>query len=71
MCQSGYIVTIPGKTSQFIGFKISSRVFNPSTQEAEASKWISEFKASLVYKATSGTARATQKDLVQKNLKIN
>ena len=36
--------------------------FYPSTREAEAGGWISEFKASLVYRADSGTARATQKD---------
>ena len=35
--------------------------FNPSTQETEADR--SEFKASLVYKASSRTARATQKNL--------
>jgi hypothetical protein len=29
--------------------------------------WISEFKASLVYKVSSGTARATQRNPVSKN----
>ena len=39
--------------------------FSPSAQEAEADGWISEFKASLVYKMSSRTARATtQRNLV-------
>jgi hypothetical protein len=36
--------------------------FIPSTQDAEASK----VKASLVYRASSRTARATQRNLVSK-----
>jgi hypothetical protein len=39
--------------------------FNPSTQEAEAG--LSEFKASLVYKVSSRTTRATQRNPVLKN----
>jgi hypothetical protein len=33
------------------------------------SRWISEFKASLVYRVSSRTARATQRNLVLKNQK--
>jgi hypothetical protein len=32
-------------------------------------KWISEFKASLVYRVSSRTARATQRNLLSKNQK--
>jgi hypothetical protein len=39
--------------------------FNPSTWEAEA-RQISEFKASLVYKVSSRTARAIQRNPVSK-----
>ena len=35
--------------------------FNPSTQEA--GRWISEFEASLVYRANSRIARTTQRNL--------
>jgi hypothetical protein len=56
--------------------------FNPSTREAEAGgflhlilakrprsdgRWIFEFEASLVYKVSSRTARAIQRNLVSKN----
>jgi hypothetical protein len=37
-----------------------ARVFNPSTQEAEA-RQISESEASLVYRVSSRRARATQR----------
>jgi hypothetical protein len=40
--------------------------FNPSTWEAEAGGF-SEFEASLVYKVSSRTARATQRNPVSKN----
>jgi hypothetical protein len=30
-------------------------------------RWISEFEASLVYRVSSGTARATQRNPVSKN----
>jgi hypothetical protein len=40
--------------------------FNPSTREAEAGRRISEFKASLVYRVSSRTARATQRNPVSK-----
>jgi hypothetical protein len=40
--------------------------FNPSSQEAEAGR-ISEFEASLVYKVSSRTARAIQRNPVSKN----
>ena len=42
--------------------------FNPSTWEAEAVDLI-EFEASLVYKLSSSTARATQRNLVSKKKK--
>jgi hypothetical protein len=41
--------------------------FNPSTWESEAGKF--EFKARLVYRVSSRTARATQKNPVSKNQK--
>jgi hypothetical protein len=40
--------------------------FNPSTQEAERGRQISEFEASLVYRVSSRTARATQRKPVWK-----
>jgi hypothetical protein len=42
-----------------------AHAFNPSTQEAEAG----EFKASLVYRVSSRTARATQRNPVSKKTK--
>jgi hypothetical protein len=39
--------------------------FNPSTWEAEAGGFL-EFKASLVYKVSSRTARAIQRNTVSK-----
>ena len=47
---------------------ILAHIFNPSTWEA-AGKWISEFEASLVYKVSSRTAGATQRNPVSKNQK--
>jgi hypothetical protein len=44
-------------------------VFNPSTQEAERYLDLCEFKASLVYRVSSRTARATQRNPVSKNQK--
>ena len=43
------------------------RAFNPSTRSR--GRWISEFEASLVYKVSSRTARATQRNPVLKNQK--
>jgi hypothetical protein len=43
--------------------------FNPSTQEAEAGGF--EFKVSLVYKVSSRTARATQRNTVSKKTTNN
>jgi hypothetical protein len=40
--------------------------FNPSTCKAEAGRSL-EFKASLVYRVSSRTARATQRNPVSKN----
>ena len=45
-----------------------AHAFSPSTREAEASK-ISEFEASLVYRVSSRTARATQRNPVSKENK--
>jgi hypothetical protein len=42
-----------------------AHVFDPSTREAEAGEF--EFKASLLYRVSSRTARATQRNLVSKN----
>ena len=38
-----------------------AHAFNPSIGELEASRWISELEASLVYRESSRTARATQR----------
>jgi hypothetical protein len=46
-----------------------TNAFNPSTWEAERGRWISEFEASLIYKVSSRTARATQRNPVLKNQK--
>jgi hypothetical protein len=53
------------------GQAVVAHAFNPSTWEAEAGggRWISEFEASLVYKVSSRTARATQRNLSRKNNK--
>ena len=47
---------------------VAAHAFNPSTWEAEAGRF--EFKASLVYKVSSGTARATEKPCL-KNKQTN
>jgi hypothetical protein len=44
-----------------LGWAVVAHTFSPSTWKAEQ---ISEFKASLVYKVSSRTARATQKNPV-------
>jgi hypothetical protein len=46
--------------------RTASYAFNPITWEAEAGGF-SEFKPSLVYKVSSRTARATQRNPVSKN----
>jgi hypothetical protein len=43
--------------------------FNPSTRKAEAGEF--QFEASLVYKISSRTARAIQRNSVSKKQKIN
>jgi hypothetical protein len=49
---------------------VVAHAFNPSSREAEASGF--EFEASLVYKVSSRTARAIQKNPVsKKKSKIN
>jgi hypothetical protein len=54
------------KTKQMPG--VVAHAFNPSTWEAEAGKFL---KASLVYKVSSRTARATQRNPVSKNKNKN
>ena len=46
---------------------VVAHAFNPSTRGR--SRWISEFEASLVYKVSSRTAKATQRNPVLKNQK--
>jgi hypothetical protein len=45
---------------------VMAHAFNPSTWEAERGRRISEFEASLVYKVSSRTARAIQRNPVLK-----
>jgi hypothetical protein len=40
--------------------------FNPRTWEAEAGGWISDFEASLVYRVSSRTDKATLRNSVSK-----
>jgi hypothetical protein len=47
---------------------VVAHAFNPSTWEAEG-RQISEFEASLVYRVSSRTARAIQRNPVSKNQK--
>jgi hypothetical protein len=49
---------------------VVAHAFNPSTREAEAGGYL-EFEASLVYRVSSKTARATQKNPVSKNKNKN
>ena len=45
---------------------VVAHAFNPSTQGGRG-RWISKFEASLVYKVSSRTARAIQRNPVSKN----
>jgi hypothetical protein len=45
-----------------------SNTFSPNTQVG-GNNWISEFEASLVYRVSSRTARATQRNPVSRNQK--
>jgi hypothetical protein len=47
-----------------------AHAFNPSTREAEAGGFL-EFEASLIYKVSSRTARAIQRNPVSKNKQTN
>ena len=47
---------------------VVAHTFNPSTWEGRGRR-ISEFEASLVYKVSSRTAKAIQRNLVSKNQK--
>jgi hypothetical protein len=58
-----------GKTKFTSRPGVVAHAFNPSTWEAERGRRISEFKAILVYKVSSRTARATQRNPVSKNKK--
>jgi hypothetical protein len=49
---------------------VVAHAFNPSTREAEAGGSL-EFEASLVYKVSSRTARAIQRNPVSKNKQTN
>jgi hypothetical protein len=53
--------------THFLAPAVVAHTFNPSTWEAG----ISEFKASLVYKVSSRTARATQRNPVSKTKQNN
>jgi hypothetical protein len=46
-----------------------AHTFSPSTWEAGRGRWISEFEASLVYKVSSRTARAIQRNTVSEKQK--
>jgi hypothetical protein len=48
---------------------VVAHAFNPSTSPRGRGRWISEFEASLVYRVSSRTARATQRNPVSKNKK--
>jgi hypothetical protein len=43
---------------------VVAHTFNPSTQEAEEGATLFEFEASLVYRVSSRTTKATQKNPV-------
>ena len=60
-----YLEKIPGHTSQNLYMVVHT--VNPSAGEAEASG--SELEASLVYRASSRTARATQRNPISKGKK--
>jgi hypothetical protein len=50
--------------------EVMARAFNPSTQEAEVGgRLISEFQARLVYRVSSRTARAPQRNPVSEKKK--
>jgi hypothetical protein len=50
---------------QLLSWAVVAHAFYPSTWEAEAGEF--EFEASLVYRVSSRTARATQRNPVLKN----
>jgi hypothetical protein len=49
--------------------EVEAHAFNPSTREAGRGRQISEFEISLVYKVSSRTAKATQRNPVSKKKK--
>jgi hypothetical protein len=52
----------------YLSWVVVAQAFNPSTQEAEAGRSL-EFKASLDYRVSSRTAKATQRNPVLKTHK--
>jgi hypothetical protein len=67
-CEFGGFPVLQGCRAQCKNRFLVAHAFNPSTWEAEAGRFlrrISEFKASLVYKVSSRTARATEKSCLE------
>jgi hypothetical protein len=58
--------TKPGFKFFFTSWAVVAHTFNPSTWEAETSRFPSS-RHSLVYRVSSRTARATQRNPVSKN----
>jgi hypothetical protein len=50
----------------FLLGKAVAHTFNPSTWEGGRGSWIFELEASLIYRASSRTVRATQRNPVSK-----
>ena len=48
---------------------VVAHAFDPSTWEAEGGRWISKFRASLVYRASSRTANVHRETLSRKKEK--
>jgi hypothetical protein len=67
MMAQEYIHTHARNKKAYFGQAVVAQAFNPSTWEAEAGGF--EFKASLVYRVSSRTARATQRNPVSKKTK--
>ena len=53
----------------YLGWVVAVYTFNPRSQEAEAGRSL-EFKANLVYRASSRTGKATQRNSVMVKKKI-
>jgi hypothetical protein len=61
------VVILHIKSFKGLSRVVVAHTFNTSTWKAE--RWISEFQASLVYKVSSRTARAIQRNPVSKQNK--